>query len=392
MAESLIQRASRRAEAARAASQQGSRHSTPVPSSPLAPPENFPPRLNRDNSTPDFPPLTQPRFPLSSVKSFGERLAKDASLSADSEAEFRRYFETSNKDERDTIAFMHLLQTKDMVRGLVDTAGSHEGEWAPETSLAKICRKYVWSILCLPNLTYYGGTIETAILTTLTLMKVKRVPGVDSEEYGLFVTWLGRAVSVIRSALKAEGGIDCLCLLQLLTVLQILKSIKLKNKEMRNIAHLCERILKHADPSVCATRFTFMRMAYLRYHVEQNHPVKQHWDILDSEMNQLRDIGDMDFVAALEEAYEDDIEKYGDPVTTKCKIGTSALAKECPAWLITLSAQAAKVQRFSRGQKKRKRQELEEEEEEEEENGTRPSSRGASLVPSEFGVASGSST
>ncbi|CAK5284257.1 unnamed protein product [Mycena citricolor] len=401
--ESLIQRAARRA-AAQAASLQSSRASTPAanPSSPIRGSTPLSLFERRDN-TPDFPPLSQPRFPGSvrtfgerfardsnlsvegealihsstpfslserqdntpefpplgqprfagSVRTFGERLAKDGNLSVEGEAEFRRYYETLNKDERDTFGAFLVVQTKDLLRKLTDNVASSpkDVEYSPADSLVKISRKYVWAILCLPNLAYYTGTIEAAVISTLNIMKNKHVPDLDAPDYNNFLSWLGRQISLYRSIMKTH----------------VSDSLKTRNKDKKNIAFVCAQILDHVDSSVNPNRAFYMRVAYMRYHLKKGHPVKAYWDKVDEEMEQLRNAGPTHLILGLEEVYNDDIATYGNPADTDYTIGESALPKDSPKWLSALSAQAAKVQRFSRKQgKKRSRQQRDEDEDEDE--------------------------
>jgi hypothetical protein len=101
-------------------------------------------------------------IPLTQLKNFGERALKRYKLSDESEAEFRRYLEvrlpptkillsfmlncaqTSTKDERDMLQFIHTLRTEDM---LAKSTEERVENWTPSTKLAVCSSTLIYTVI-----------------------------------------------------------------------------------------------------------------------------------------------------------------------------------------------------------------------------------------------------
>lgn len=101
-------------------------------------------------------------IPLTQLKNFGERALKRYKLSDESEAEFKRYLEvrlpptmillsfmlncaqTSTKDERDVLQFIHTLRTEDM---LAKSTEERVENWTPSTKLAVCSSTLIYTVI-----------------------------------------------------------------------------------------------------------------------------------------------------------------------------------------------------------------------------------------------------
>ncbi|KAJ7723188.1 hypothetical protein DFH07DRAFT_1005946 [Mycena maculata] len=279
--------------------------------------------LNPFVNAPSYVLATRPGGSQARLRAFGDRALKRVKLEEESAAEFNRYLETTDPEERNTLQFMHTLALKDMLNKSVEERGQ---TWEPSAKLAKTIRKFIWALLLLPNIQYYSGTVESAVISAINA----------------------------RYAMKKA----------------ILASRNAKKIATRNIADLAADILRHCS-DVKATRGLYMRLALLRQHTTQGHTPSEFWTKVDDELEELHNSGPVLFVESLDIAYSDDIQTYGDPATSNNRIG-SDITESSPKYLQQLSSLAPKIQRSKKQGTKRRRQADPEEEEEGEGGGEEP--------------------
>ncbi|KAJ7264552.1 hypothetical protein B0H12DRAFT_1068789 [Mycena haematopus] len=200
------------------------------------------------------------------LKSFGERALKRIKLTEESQAEFRQYIE----------ALEDLLN-----KGIEE----QDASWKPSKQLAKTLRDYIWTLLLLPNIRYYSGTVENAIISAARANKVKGLPLKNTNETPEVVKWLAASsvLSGIKSSMKAGS-------------------------ELENVADLASALLERT-PGLNPTLGLFHRLAYIRRHLRcHKHSALEFWPKVDSGLNELSRRRGMKF------SFEEDIEKHGDPV------------------------------------------------------------------------------
>ncbi|KAJ7801160.1 hypothetical protein B0H14DRAFT_3489924 [Mycena olivaceomarginata] len=286
------------------------------------------------------------------LKSFGERALKRVKLTEESQAVFRQYIETESLEERQALQFMHTLQVEDLLNKGAEEASA---SWKASKTLAKTLREYIWTLLLLPSIRYYAGTVENTIISAARSNKVKGLPAANSNESPELVKWLGREFSIIRSEIKG--------------------TIKLSmddGSELVNVADLAEALLQHA-PGVNPTLGLYHRLAFIRRHLRCfNRSIHDFWPKVDEGLEELHDAGPEDFLEAMKLNFEEDIETYRDPADSSHRPCSDTFNDSCLKDLKTLLPLAPKIQRVatrkrSNKSKKRKHSEREEDQEEEQE-------------------------
>ncbi|KAJ6592425.1 hypothetical protein B0H19DRAFT_1055150 [Mycena capillaripes] len=305
------------------------RAARPAPSTPVNPePRTSPPA---DGSSPPPNPqsdsdATPNPFAPSAIsqvvrlKNFGKRALKRIKLSDELQAEFRQYIEMTSLEERYALQFIHTLQVEDLLNKEVEECNSL---WKPSKALAKTLREYIWTLLLLPNIRYYAGTVENAVISAARSNKVKGLPAASMED----------------------------------------------GSELRNIADLAENLLQHA-PGLNATLGLYYRIVFIRCHLRLfNHSIHDFWSKVDEELEEMHDAGPEDFLESMKVNFEEDIAVYKDPVKSTHRPSSDTFDDGCMKDLKTLSPLAPKIQRVvarkraTKGKKRKLRDELENEDE-----------------------------
>ncbi|KAJ7334043.1 hypothetical protein DFH08DRAFT_939697 [Mycena albidolilacea] len=319
-----------RGRARRAHTQNLPASETPRSSSPL--PFNSSPGGPLTPMSPFLPPNLPATRPGQLLK-FGEHILKRVKLSTEGVAEARAYCEITNRDERDVFEFIHLLELKDLLKNSVETQVT---QWKPTAALLKIFRKYIWALLLLPATQYYAGTVEMTIIDAMRSSGTSGLPAADVVDNETLVREIARELSIARSQFKKA----------------VTDSMQ-ENNEL-DIATLTASLVSHSS-HVNATLGLYFRVAFVRLHCTLGHSNAEFWPKVDQELSALRKAGSTEFISALEVNYEDDVEHYGDPITSKHKTG-SGVDESSPKWLQTLNSLAPKIQQFTKRQgTKRKR-------------------------------------
>ncbi|KAJ7505903.1 hypothetical protein B0H11DRAFT_2186562 [Mycena galericulata] len=274
------------------------------------------------------------------LKAFGERALKRVKLDPATESKYKMYLETTNRDEREALNTLWMLELTDKVNKLhQDTVAA----WEPSTALQKAGRKNVYSALLLPNIHFYSGNVDEVILHAMRHAEIPEVPvegGIGSDE---FLAWLGREISLARSNIKKTIG----------------ENMKTNVSELANIL-LSDTHAQH----VPLTLGLLMRIALLRCHVGMNHSSNTFWNKVDEELEVFTENGPDEFVENLETLYELDIQANGDPSEAQNDRTIESFNDPnltCPSWLKHLHSFAPQVKRAQKGKgraarnKKRKR-------------------------------------
>ncbi|KAJ6622347.1 hypothetical protein B0H10DRAFT_2214480 [Mycena sp. CBHHK59/15] len=239
------------------------------------------------------------------------------------------------RDRLRTFADRAIKHLKEIATGLTE---EQIVKWKPSKELAKVMRDFIWTILLLPNIQYYAGTVKAAILSAMRSSKVKELPAADSDEAAEVVKVVGRELSLIRSAMKKE----------------IADSLE-PGAETRNLAELTNSLLLHA-PWVNPTLGLYYRIAYIQRHVHSKHSIHDFWpNGVDKELEEARNAGPQDFLEGLKISYEEDIEEFGDPAITTHLPKSDTFSETCQTQFKSLSAVAAKIQPLSSKSKKSKK-------------------------------------
>ncbi|KAJ7798008.1 hypothetical protein B0H14DRAFT_3886724 [Mycena olivaceomarginata] len=356
------------------------RPALPVNTDPLSSPSPLPlanPQSDSDATpNPFIGPSSSYMIPSTErLKNFGERALKRIKLSDESQAEFRQYIETTNLEERYALQFIHTLQVEDLLNKDVEERAA---SWKPSKALAKTLREYIWTFLLLPNIRYYTGTVENAVISAARSNKVKGLPAANSNECPELVKWLGREFSIFRSDLKT-----------------MVKTSMGSGSELRNIADLAEELLQHS-PDVNHTLGLYYRLAFMRRHLRlHNHSIHDFWPKVDEDLEELHEAGPEDFLGSMKLNLEEDIAIYEDPAKSTHRPCTDPFKDNCLKDLKTLSSLAPKIQRVAAKKranktKKRKHREPEAEEEEEQQDDSPPADEDeGSIAPSDSTVVDG---
>ncbi|KAJ7665487.1 hypothetical protein B0H14DRAFT_3909966 [Mycena olivaceomarginata] len=354
--------------------------SVPVNTDPLSSPSPLPlanPQSDSDATpNPFIGPASSYMIPSTErLKNFGERALKRIKLSDESQAEFRQYIETTNLEERYALQFIHTLQVEDLLNKDVEERAA---SWRPSKALAKTLREYIWTLLLLPNIWYYTGTVENAVISAARSNKVKGLPAAKSNECPELVKWLGREFSIFRSDLKT-----------------MVKTSMGSGSELRNIADLAEELLQHS-PGVNHTLGLYYWLAFMRRHLRlHNHSIHDFWPKVDEDLEELHEAGPEDFLDSMKLNLEEDIAIYEDPAKSTHRPCTDPFKDNCLRDLKTLSSLAPKIQRVAAKKranktKKRKHRESEAEEEEEQQDDSPPADEDeGSVAPSDSTVVDG---
>ncbi|KAJ7920734.1 hypothetical protein B0H13DRAFT_1867235 [Mycena leptocephala] len=279
-------------------------------------------------------------MPVAQLKTVGERHLKRIKLEDDSADEFKRYLETPNKDERDAIVFLHMLHVKDLYRQAVD---QRVKGWQVTTCLAVQIKKFVRALLLLPNLRFYSGMVESAVMIALRRCAVKDLPTSDDFDDNVLKAAVARQFSTDKSEIK-----------------KMLKdSTEVSDVASRNIAEVTGQILAKYCPEIQPTLSVYHRLSHIHTRASKPHSNSKFWPDLDQELEGLHEEGPEVFVSfsdsAMQINYEDDIAKYGDPADTKHKVTKDTVPSGSKKFLIILHELAPKVQRVnSNGKCKRK--------------------------------------
>ncbi|KAJ7900481.1 hypothetical protein B0H13DRAFT_2336586 [Mycena leptocephala] len=283
------------------------------PSSPFSPSTPLPSASNDiDSPNPLMPAqaliLRNQSMPVAQLKTVGERHLKRIKLED----------ETPNKDECNAIVFLHMLHVKDLYRQALDQHVQ--------------IKKFVRTLLLLPNLRFYSGMVESAVMIALRRCAVKDLPTSDDFDDDVLKAAVARQFSTDKSEIK-----------------KMLKdSTEVSDVASRNIAEVMGQILAKYCPEIQLTLIVTENVLYIqRTRASKPHSNSKFWPDLDQELEGLHEEGPEVFVSAMQINYEDDVAKYGDPANTKHKVAKDTVPSGSKKFLIILHELAPKVQRVN---------------------------------------------
>ncbi|KAJ6600734.1 hypothetical protein B0H10DRAFT_2230823 [Mycena sp. CBHHK59/15] len=230
---------------------------------------------------------------MAQLKNFGERELKQVKLDPCTESDFRTYLATTSKDERNALQAIWTLQLRDQLSKLTQNTAE---AWTPSNVLEKTARHNIYSLLLLPNIQLYAGTLGDVILLAMRAAGTPDLPDSDSVHVDELTAWLGEEISQARYAIKK----------------------KIIENAGANVAEMAEVLVSLVHTQhVPHTLGLYMRLALLRRHIGFNHSANVFWGKVDDELEAFREGGTQSFVELLEDIYADDIEKFNDPSTTE---------------------------------------------------------------------------
>ncbi|KAJ6564471.1 hypothetical protein B0H19DRAFT_78922 [Mycena capillaripes] len=161
------------------------------------------------------------------------------------------------------------------------------------TLVQKTLQEYIWTLLLLPNIRDYVGTVENTVISAARSNKVKGLPAANSNESPELVKWLGREFSIFRSDVKGA-----------------VKASMEDGYELRNIADLAENLLQHA-PGLNATLGFYYQVAFIWRHLRLFiHSIHDFGPKVDEELEDPHDAGPEDFLESMKLNFEEDIVIY----------------------------------------------------------------------------------
>ncbi|KAJ7092341.1 hypothetical protein B0H15DRAFT_833587 [Mycena belliarum] len=306
-----------------------------TPSSPGFPSTPMPPIFNL-NSTPgpfsSGSTLNIRGTSMAQLKNFGERELKRVKLDPCTESDFRTYLATTSKDERDALQAIWTLQLRDQLSKLTQNTAE---AWTPSNALEKTARRNIYSLLLLPNIQLYAGTLGDVILLAMRAASTPDLPDSDSVHVDELTAWLGEEISQARYAIKK----------------------KIIENAGANVADIAEVLVSLVHTQhVPHTLGLYMRLALLRRHIGFNHSANAFWGKVDDELEAFREGGTQSFVELLEDIYADDIEQFNDPSTTEYTVKSFTDPNfTCPRWLRELYKVAPQVKRLPKQKSKSKK-------------------------------------
>ncbi|KAJ7835608.1 hypothetical protein B0H13DRAFT_2369256 [Mycena leptocephala] len=275
---------------------------------------------------------------MAQLKNFGERELKRVKLDPCTESDFRTYLATTSKDERDALQAIWTLQVRDQLSKLTQNTAE---AWTPSSALEKAARRNIYSLLLLPNIQLYAGTLADVILLAMRAAGTPDLPDSDSVHVDELTAWLGEEISQARYAIKK----------------------KIIENARANVAEMAEALVSLVHTQhIPHTLGLYMRLALLRRHIGLNHSANAFWGKVDNELEAFRE-GELRALssALLEDIYADDIEQFNDPSTTEYAVKSFTDPNfTCPRWLRELYKMAPQVKRLPKQKsktKKRKRSE-----------------------------------
>ncbi|KAJ6563258.1 hypothetical protein B0H10DRAFT_1966155 [Mycena sp. CBHHK59/15] len=272
---------------------------------------------------------------LAQLKNFGERELKRVKLEPATDSDFRTYLATSNKDERDALQALWTLQVRDQLSKLTQNTAE---SWTASSALEKTARRNIYSLLLLPNVHFYSGTLVEVLLLAMHTVNTPDLPKPDSIHADELGTWLGEEISQARYAIKKTIG---------------------ENSGL-NVADLAAELLSLAHAHhVPATLGLYMRLALLRRHLALKHNPNSFWGKVDDELEAFREGGSeayVEYFSLMKDIYDDDIQEFGDPSTTEHTVKSFTDPDcTCPRWLRELYIVAPQVKRLPKKKSKAKK-------------------------------------
>ncbi|KAJ7208510.1 hypothetical protein GGX14DRAFT_395666 [Mycena pura] len=312
-----------------------------VPSSPVIPhtPNSqlpLPPLFSLDNPTPvTSTSLSIHGTSMAQLKSFGERELKRVKLEPATESDFRTYITTPSKDERDSLQALWTLQVRDQLSKLTQTTAE---SWTASSALEKTVRRFIYSLLLLPNVHFYAGTVAEVLLLAMHNANTPDLPGPDGIQHDELLAWLGEEISQARYVIKKT----------------IVDNLNLP------VADLAAELLSlpHARhvPSTLGLR---MRLSLLRRHIGLKHNSNSFWKTVDDELEAFREDGSEAYVDLMKDLYDEDREQYKDPTGTDPPTQSfNDPDFKCPKWLAELHNIAPQVKRLAKKKSKAKKRKL----------------------------------
>ncbi|KAJ7204188.1 hypothetical protein GGX14DRAFT_398494 [Mycena pura] len=222
----------------------------------------------------------------------------------------------------------------------------------PSTRKQFICIRHTASQpICRQDTRTYHSSGHHHLNLFQDVMRKSDIPNLPDDD-ALIQEKLSHPISVDKNTIKA-------------TIKMLMHA---ENIEERNIAWVTLKIMKSLGIDS-------------RSELAKNHPNEIFWEEVDKTLDNYHKEGAAEFVLCLEENFEDDIAKYGDPARTNYKLAADALPNKAPKWMRSAHELAPKVRRVDATFKSRKRKCIHynsNEEEGEEENAGGGSNEGRS--------------
>ncbi|KAJ7209292.1 hypothetical protein GGX14DRAFT_395398 [Mycena pura] len=269
---------------------------------------------------------------MTQLKNFGERELKRVKLDPCTESDFRTYLATTSKDERDALQAIWTLQVRDQLCKLTQNTAE---AWTPSSALEKAARRNIYSLLLLPNIHLYAGTLGDVILVAMRAVGTPDLPDSDSVHVDELITWLGEEISQARYAIKK----------------------KIIENARANVTEIAEELLSLVHTQqVPHTLGLYMRLVLLSRHLGFKHSANAFWGKVDDELEAFREGGSQSFVDLMEVIYEDDVREFGDPSKTEYTAKSFTDPNfTCPRWLRELYKVAPQVKRLPKQKSKSKK-------------------------------------
>ncbi|SJL06048.1 uncharacterized protein ARMOST_09384 [Armillaria ostoyae] len=271
-------------------------------------------------------PLMAISLPSSNLVASARRLKRKYEFSDEAEVDLDEFCVVPS-EEHQLLLMAVALQNRDLLIKLQDNGST----WEISKKLLKSVWQYTKAFLLSSVSVCYVGDSAQHVMVALREMKVKDLPPEDDIA----------ANSILQSKVSY-----CLTTKRAHFKEQIRISIQDNEagKAIRNIAHLTKKVIGKSD-YIPQTQQLYMRLSVARYVYASSPKARgdNYWDDVDQMLHGMQEHGDDLFVFCLNDIYEKDKQKYGDPVKTGIKSVEINVAKLAP-WVRKVNELAPKVQ------------------------------------------------
>ncbi|KAF7314262.1 hypothetical protein MKEN_00898800 [Mycena kentingensis (nom. inval.)] len=277
---------------------------------------------------------------------YGERLQKKMKIDESNMPLVREFWETTNPEEREIFMLMMSVSNHNEATHLAIQAAK---VWKPSAEQLATIRTYTKLLVLLPELHYFNGALEHAVVKTLLSQPGHGLPADTNEAaHDLLLATVARQVSLTLSQLKKM-------------ILESIVDPKHPERPAIHIHELAEDILR-TFPSKLKFKLShslafYHHIAFIRSHVRKMYPQRQHWEKVDEDKEDILTNGTPEEqVEALQMIYLLDIETF--PAAENARtyaLSTDIFGGNPKPWHRTLVKHAKAVTRIAAGSASRKR-------------------------------------
>ncbi|PBK59653.1 hypothetical protein ARMSODRAFT_1027203 [Armillaria solidipes] len=252
------------------------------------------------------------------------RIKHEADFSEEAEVDFDNFCSAS-PEERQLLLMATTLQNRDLLQSIQNTGSS----WELSSSLKTDIWQYAKAFLLSSAAVCYVGDSAYHVMLALRQMKARGLPAEDD--------------ITANTALLSR---ICYCLTTKRSHFKDLIKLSVSNSEyglaIRNIACLAKKMIGQQN-TIPQTRQLYMRLSVARCVYDASvDSLDKFWSTVDNTFHEMRKDGEELFIFQMNDIYEMDQEKYGDPAQSGIKTVELATTN-LPSWVRRINELAPKV-------------------------------------------------